>query len=223
MEFLPSPLAWALPVAALLLLSWLWMRVRGRRRNRRSVQREDLDTVTAWPPQAVRVLTVAERQAYELLRRALPGYVVLAQVPLSRFLRVPTRNSYTEWVQRVGLLNADLLLCDAGSRVLIVIDVRTRQETPRAQHRHARMVRVLQAAGVRVLTWYEDALPTLNEVRNTLTPLVADGSPSRPMPLATPSLEQALAAGDAASRAAAADEPVPSAFFEDCEPEIGRR
>ena len=152
MEFLSPPANWALPATALLLLAWLWMRLRHRRLRRRTPATEYLDTVAAWPPQAVRVLTVAERQAYELLRRALPGYLVLAQVPLSRFLRVPTRNSYIDWVQRVGLLSADLLLCDAASRVLVVIDIRAQQETPRAQRRHARMVRVLQAAGVRVVT-----------------------------------------------------------------------
>jgi hypothetical protein len=60
------------------------------------------------------VLTIGERRAYELLRTALPGFLVLAQVPLGRFLRVPTRHSHAEWMQRVGSLSADLLVCNAG-------------------------------------------------------------------------------------------------------------
>jgi Protein of unknown function (DUF2726) len=228
MEFLPPQAAWALPTTVLLLLTLLWMRVRGRARQKQLERdsRDHLDTVAAWPPQAVRVLTISERQAYDLLRRALPGFLVLAQVPLSRFLRVPTRNSYTDWIQRVGLISADLLLCDSGSRVLAVIDVRAVGETPRAGRRHQRMVRVLQAAGIRVITWQEGHLPSLAEARAALAPLVGVqdlarfDSGSRPMSLdPSASLTGLLEAGDRAAMQAAddANEPVPSAFFEDCE------
>jgi hypothetical protein len=229
MNLLPSYSAWALPALILLLLSWATMRLRVRQRRNHPPATEALDTVAAWPPQAVRVLTVSERQAYELLRRALPGYLVLAQVPLSRFISVPRRHSHVDWVQRVGLLSADLLLCDAGSRVLVVIDVRTAGETTRAQRRHQRMQRVLQAAGVHVLTWYEGELPALQEVRAVLTPLVGGALPaqaethSRPMPLQAPAaLAAVLAAGDAAAgrwttMPDESYEPVPSAFFEDAQ------
>ena len=77
-----------------------------------------------WPPEAARVMTTPERKAYEITRRALPQQMVLSQVPLSRFLRVPTRHSYSQWVSRVGCLNADLVVCDQGSHVLAVIDIR---------------------------------------------------------------------------------------------------
>lgn len=235
MDLLPPLASWALPATALLLLSWLALRWRGRHARHPAADREALDTLAAWPPQAVRVLTVAERQAYDLLRRALPGYLVLAQVPLSRFIRVPRRNSYTDWVQRVGLLNVDLLLCDAGSRVLVAIDIRLGDETPGAKRRHASMARVLRETGIPVLTWYDGELPSLTEVRNLLTPLLGApppavvDTPSRPMPLAPVGEDwrRALAAGDAtAQRAAAAEEaqePVPSAFFEDCVAPIARR
>lgn len=240
MDFLPPHSIWALPLLLLLLISWALLRLRLSQRSRRSqVQRghhpavQALDTVIDWPPQAVRVLTVSERQAYELLRRALPGYLVLAQVPLSRFISVPRRHSYIDWVQRVGLLSADLLLCDAGSRVLVAIDIRSPGETPRAQRRHRRMQRVLQAADVHVLTWYEGELPTLVDARQQLTPLVGgaatsgERATSRLMPLQPgQTLAAALAAGDAAAtqwNAEDADEPVPSAFFEDAELAPGRR
>jgi hypothetical protein len=122
MDFsIPASTPWPPPPALLLTCS----SVRRRGRSGSPAQgRDALDTVQDWPPEPARVMTVQERQAYELLRRALPGYMVLAQVPLSRFVRVPTRHSYTEWLQRVGTLSADLLVCDTGSRVLAVIDVR---------------------------------------------------------------------------------------------------
>jgi hypothetical protein len=157
-------------LAAVLLLVTLGVTMRAARQRRQRAapaRREALDTVEAWPPEAVRVLTVSEREAYELLKRALPGFMVLAQVPLARFLRVPTRHSYADWMQRVGSLSADLVLCDSGSRVLAVIDVRAVQESERSRRRHERMARVLKAAGIRVHVWREGALPTLAAVRSS--------------------------------------------------------
>jgi hypothetical protein len=219
----------ALAMAVLLLLTLLGMRRRQRQETRgRSPAREALDTVQAWPPESSRVMSVAERQGYDLLRRALPGFLVLAQVPLARFLRVPTRHSYTDWMQRVGSLNADLLLCDSGSRVLAVIDIRAPHETERSRRRHERLARVLKAAGVRVHVWREDDLPSLAAVRSALGADLLPAAepvkptPSRPMPLIpVPDIEEVLAAGDHLAYDAA-HEPVPSAFFDDLDSERGQ-
>ncbi len=228
MDFFSPTAAFALPAAGLLLLTWLGMRLRQRQHQRRGAAREALDTVASWPPEAARVLTIDERQAYDLLRRAMPGFLVLAQVPLSRFIRVPARHSYTDWLQRVGSLSADLLLCDSGSRVLAVIDIRAVEESARGRRRHERMARVLGSAGVRVHTWREGNLPAVAEVRHALTPLVgpvsasAKSNSSGAMPLIpVPEMAEILAEGDRAALEAAWDpamEPVPSAFFEDLEP-----
>ena len=217
----------ALVAAAALLLALYFVRRHGRQGAARGV-REALDTVQDWPPEAARVMTVQERQSYELLRRALPGYMVLAQVPLSRFLRVPTRHSYTEWLQRVGSLSADLAVCDTGSRVLAVIDVRATDETERSRRRHERLARVLRAAGIRVHVWREGHLPSPAEVRTALAhdlvrgsgPMQPVAATSRPMPLIPvpemQELDAMLAEGDdAAALRDGEHEPVPSGFFED--------
>jgi hypothetical protein len=223
MELFPSTVTWALPLVALLLLSLWVLRVRQRGLQRKSQVIEHLDTVADWPPEAARVMTIDERHAYELLRRAMPGFMVLAQVPLSRFLRVPLRRSYTEWMQRVGSLSADLVLCDAGSRVLAVIDIRPQDETSRSQRRHERMARVLRAAGVHVSVWREGALPTAMALRTEFAAVLRRNSAkpvaSRPMPLIpVAEMEEVLAEGDRLA-ADQAHEPVPSAFFDDMEAE----
>ncbi len=205
--------------------AWVWRQTRNERRA--SPGADAVDTLIGWPPESVRVLTITERQAYDLLRRALPGFLVMAQVPLARFIRVPTRHSYVQWLQRVGSLSADLLLCDAGSRVLAVVDIRPVQESDRAKRRHERMARVLRAAGIAVVVWREDGLPSVGETRSAFASLLGA---ERGAPAADPTaaakatsgttaagLADALAAGDHAAQAAADDgrEPVPSAFFDD--------
>ncbi|MFN9744980.1 MAG: DUF2726 domain-containing protein [Betaproteobacteria bacterium] len=221
---------YAAPLTILLLLAWLVLRLRSARRAQAPIQQEELDTVADWPPEAARVLSITERQALELLKRAMPGYLVLGQVPLSRFLRVPARHSYSMWLQRVGSLSADLLICDGGSRVLAVIDIRTTQESARSRRRHERMARVLRAARIRVHEWREGELPSVAEVRQAMAHVLQPASPgiasqpgsSRPMPLIPlPDIQEVLSAGDRAAAEAAFDqalEPVPSGFYEDNEP-----
>ena len=219
----------ALSAAAIIMLMLLVMHLRQRSAgSRRTARKEALDTVVGWQPEAARVLTSAELGAMALLSEAAPGHLVLAQVPLSRFLRVPMRNSYTDWLSRVGNLNADLLLCDAQSRVMAVIDVRAPQESERSKRRHERMVRVLRAAGIPVHIWRQDKLPTVADVRAQLDGVLSArdararamagsvGTNSRPMPLIpVPDMTELLAEGDARAEMAELQEPVASGFFDD--------
>jgi hypothetical protein len=224
MELLSPIGSFALPATLALILTWVLVRV--RQRSSRSDLRDTIDTVVGWPPEAARVLTIDERHAYDLLKRAMPGFLILAQVPLSRFLRVPMRHSYSDWLQRVGSLNADLVLCDSGSRVLAVIDIRQVDESARSRRRHERMARVLRAANVYVYTWREGELPTSQQVRAALAPLlgpaasgIKSATPSKPMPLIpVAEMEEILADGDRLAEENEALEPVNSGFFDDFEP-----
>lgn len=221
--FTDSLSAFALAAVLALLITYALMRRRPSKSRTRGTARNDaLDTVADWPPEAARVMTTPERKAYEITRRALPQQMVLSQVPLSRFLRVPTRHSYSQWVSRVGCLNADLVVCDQGSHVIAVIDIRPAQQSSRARQRHERMSRVLRAAHVNVLTWSEAALPSVAEVRTQMAPLLQDGAQgsmnlggSRPMPLIpVAEMEEILARGDALAQDVAM-EPVSSTLFDD--------
>jgi Protein of unknown function (DUF2726) len=221
MNILDPLSAAALVTAGLLMLSLMAVRRRQREANQRTARRDALDTVAGWPPEAARVLSTTERQAFELLKRSLPGFMVLAQVPLSRFVRVPMRHSYADWMNRVGQLSADLVVCDIGSRVLAVIDIRSAEETVRSRRRHERMTRVLRAAGIQVHTWREGDLPAASEVRSVIGAVLVDNAPrptnSRPMPLIpVADIEEILAEGDAMDFGNGM-EPVASAFFDEIE------
>ena len=186
-------------------------------------QDEALDTLAAWPPEAARVMTLAERRAYQLLVNALPhDHIVLAQVPLARFLRVPTRHSYREWIRRVGRLNADLLVCGSSAQVLAVVNIRPAQgrDSDRGRQRHDRMDRVLRKAGIRVLIWDEDALPRPEQVLEMALGPRPVGAPAT---ASVPPEGARLGAGTAASTQAEPaleaegqdTEPVPSTFYDD--------
>jgi hypothetical protein len=228
MELLGQPLLIAGASAAVAALStWSLMRRLRPITPPPPKLEEGLDTIQAWPPQAVRVMTLGERQAYEVLKRALPGHVVLSQVPLSRFISVPTRNPYNLWLQRAGRLAVDLLVCDFSSRAVAAVEVRTTDESARSARRHQRLVEVLRAAGVKVLEWDEDNLPEVHEARELFipkkeareTPAKIDSGGRRLIPVAD--ISEVLADGDATDYGQL--EPVPSAFYDDLDdPRVAR-
>ena len=171
------------------------------RDKRHDAGSDNLDTLTAWPPRVTRVLSNAERQTYDLLRHALPGCMILAQVPLQRFIKVPTRNSYAEWLRRVGQLNADFVVCDSHSQVMTVVEVEAEDDDPssRTRRRRERMLRVLKSAQVPVHVWRASALPSVGAIREAILPKAE-----------VPELSDAVVAPGAPMR-----EPPPSTWFDD--------
>jgi hypothetical protein len=113
---------------ALLAAWWMWRSRRSPSGGNRNA--EAIDTLAGWPPGATRLLTKSEQEAYDLLRTALPTNMVLAQVPLHRFIKVPARNSYSEWMRRVGRQHVDLVVCDRHSQVLAAVEVVTEDPAP---------------------------------------------------------------------------------------------
>ena len=220
MQLLDLTSTTSLLISTLLLLSVLWSRRREAGAQRAAKRVEFLDTVVAWPPQAVRVMTLPERQSFELLRRAVPrNHMVLAQVPLSRFISVPTANPHIQWLNRAGRLSVDLLVCDSSSRVVAAIEVRTSDESKRSLHRHERLAKVLKAANVPVHVWLEAALPTLRDVRQLFLASTRDEASALPDSddrrlLPQPEIHEVLADGDE-YHLNHRHEPVSSGFFDD--------
>ena len=219
MPAVDSSFALALVAALMLLL----LASHRRRISGRRAKKIAESAPTRFVAQAVRVLSVAERQAHTLLRQAMPGYLVLAQVPVTRFLRVDP--SQPQWVQQANGLSADLLLCDSGSRVLAVVSVRSVLASEGSRRRHDKLMRLLRDSGVKVLSWNEDALPDVAMIRAQIVPMLVGNAatrpsgavPSRAMPLIP--VAEILAEGDGAHDDASM-EPVPSALFDEFEPDL---
>src|SRR5450631_3273607 len=152
-----------------LLLVWLWLRRRVSDAFDPAAA-DRIDTVVGWPPKATRVLNTRELQAFASLSRGLPEYMILAQVPLSRFVSVPKRNSYADWLRRIGYQCVDFVVCDASAQVIAVVDLQTDQFSDRAQKRLQRMTRTLEAAQIPMHLWRADRLPSPEEVRRKLLP-----------------------------------------------------
>jgi hypothetical protein len=204
-----------LALACALPLVW-WLARRTGPPERKELPAERMDTLAAWPPEPTRVLRSSERIAFSTLKLALPGYMILAQVPIARFLNVPKRNSYAEWMRRLGSQCVDFVVCDVTSQVIAVVEIRPPNEQigEKLRARLDRVERALGAAGIPVHVWNEERLPTIEAAREKLLPR----TPAVPVHLAprtAPELSTAgtiaasavMAAGDAAVAAAPAADP----------------
>jgi hypothetical protein len=152
-------------------LVW-WLARRTGPSERPEMPAERMDTLAAWPPEATRVLRSSERIAFSTLKLALPGYMILAQVPMARFLTVPKRNSYAEWMRRLGNQCVDFVICDVTSQVISVVEVRPPldQMNERLRGRLDRVDKVLAAANIPVHVWNEERLPSIEVARDRLLP-----------------------------------------------------
>ncbi|HWI12319.1 MAG TPA: DUF2726 domain-containing protein [Burkholderiaceae bacterium] len=215
-------------LAVVLLLAWWWLRQRGAADPGSGKTADRLDTVTGWPPQPTRVLSTQERLAFGTLTRALPEYMILAQVPLARFINVPRRNSYADWLRRIGNQCADFVVCDMAAQVIAVVEVQVPQAGERAQKRLTRMQRTLKAAKVPLFLWTENAIPAADAAREQILPKPEAPAVGAPAPAAAPAVAPATkpaAAGpnpfDETDRDSTQDEmiellePPPSTWYDD--------
>lgn len=218
-----SQIAGALLLIAVLASILVWRLCRHPAPHRSGARQPDeLDLLEAWPPQATDVLTAVEQQAYEVLREALPVHMILAQVPLKRFIKVPTRNSYAEWLRRVGNQSVDFLICDRRARVVAAVDLCSDDAklNDRARRRQVRMLNVMKEARIPVHVWPAGSLPSVDRVRDILAPPASQTMEQTPrMPnrrAASPSVQFLDSAiNSSANEITSTFEPPPSTWFDD--------
>jgi hypothetical protein len=147
----------------------LWQRLRGRASG---PAQSDADTVMAWPPRPARLLSGDERLVHPALEGALhvqhPQGFVFAHVPLSRLVRVPARRSHKDWLARTAHVSADFVLCDASSRPLVVVMLTRETDSDGRQRRRERVLRICEAAGIRLLEWPAGWKPEPRTLRELL-------------------------------------------------------
>jgi len=167
-----NPLLIALALLLVVLLAWWFLRKKAPGAKPAEEEADRLDTLAAWPPQATRVLTSQERTLHSTLVRALPDHVVLSQVPLSRFIKVPKRHSYAEWLRRLGYQSVDFVVCDMSSHVVAAIELQPTANdlNERARKRLKRIQRTLKAAEIPLFIWSEANLPTADAARAAILP-----------------------------------------------------
>jgi len=113
-----------------------------------------------------------ERVLYERLRAALPDLVVLAQVQLSRVI-TPVSQGHAP-LNKIIRKSLDFVICDPSFAPLIAIEVNDRShEAPDRIAADADKAAALRSAGIPLVKWEARKLPNVDEIRATVSDLMA--------------------------------------------------
>ena len=141
------------------LFASMFLRVLARQRHQERV----------WPFSSQVPLSKAEQVLYHRLVQTLPDLVVLAQVPLTRFLRLKMGQRWREWQARIDHETIDYLICDRDFAIIVAIalDDRSRDRVSRDKADIVKN-RALAAAHLPLVRWHAAALPTAETIRLTI-------------------------------------------------------
>jgi hypothetical protein len=123
----------------------------------------------AWPFYVKRPLSQPEQVLYHRLVCALPDYIVLAQVQVSRVLGVKQGAKFHEWNNRINRLSYDFVICSKDSTVIaaIELDDKTHESDDRAST-DQRKNKASADAGLRLVRWHVQSLPSEEVIRQEL-------------------------------------------------------
>jgi hypothetical protein len=128
-------------------------------------------------PTLIRLLRASHLHSHGVLRQAAPELLVLSQVPLAQFVRMPHRTlARFQWTQE-STPCADFVLCSDNGVVLAVVDLmggpglEHRALQKRAVARRQALRTLLSEMGVPLLTWAVRSEPEVQALRKHLRSL----------------------------------------------------
>jgi hypothetical protein len=123
-----------------------------------------------WPLEPKRhLLTERERELFQRLRAALPGYVVLAQVQVIQLMAFE-RGRWTQGIfNRICQLSVDFVILRADTSIVaaIELDDATHERTDR-RDADARKTHALRSAGIQLVRWNVKTLPDVSAIAAAL-------------------------------------------------------
>jgi hypothetical protein len=118
-----------------------------------------------WPYRIRPPLMPPEQALFLRLQEAFPGFVVLAQVRLSRLLSTGARADSARWKEYISRMSVDYVICTPDFKILGVVELETAQ--PGTEQRVADLVkaRALQDARVPLVRWeLADGVPDVARI-----------------------------------------------------------
>ncbi|MDR0440708.1 MAG: DUF2726 domain-containing protein [Candidatus Accumulibacter sp.] len=119
------------------------------------------------------VLSQPEKILYHRLVEALPEYVVLAQVQLSRVLLIKgvRGGDYQSWLNKIDRMSLDYLLCRPDFAVVAAIELDdSSHDRKKNQLRDAKKNKALADAGIKLIRWHVRRMPDAVSIRQEFFP-----------------------------------------------------
>jgi very-short-patch-repair endonuclease len=127
------------------------------------------DNDKKWPYYPKFVLTQPEQVLYHRLTSALPDYLVLSQVQVSRVLGVKKGVHFGTWNNRINRLSYDFVICNKDSSVVAAIELDDSSHSSQQRIRtDAKKDKATADAGIRLIRWHISNLPDEQTIQNAI-------------------------------------------------------
>lgn len=132
-------------------------------------KRSHIEAEGKWPLYPYYAMTRNEQALYWHLVKALPDYIVLAQVQASRVIRVKKGENQQSYLNRFNRMSYDFLICHKNSYPLAVIELDdgSHQQAKRIESDN-RKNKVLADAGIPLLRWEKNTIPNQETILATI-------------------------------------------------------
>lgn len=131
-----------------------------------TIMRTTMGTVAEperFPFEQTRPLSEREQVLYWRLRKVLPDQMVLAQVAVSRILRVEKGHDFRAWLNRISRMSVDFMVCLPDGTIVAAIELDdASHDIDERLLADAKKSKALESAGIKLLRFRE--IPTEQEL-----------------------------------------------------------
>jgi len=162
-----------------------------------------------WPFEKRKLITATETVLFERLRQALPDHYIFTQVQLSQLVAIKKGHSFKMWFSRISQMSVDFVIADEFLNTVAAVELDDKSHYS-DEDRHkadAKKDKVLTAAGIRVVRWRCEIMPSVEQIALTFPECKRAPEPQTPRAVPTPTIEPVMQ---------------PSSISERIEPTFGR-
>lgn len=122
-----------------------------------------------WPFQKRKLITATETVLFERLRQALPDHYIFTQVQLSQLVAIKKGHSFKLWFSRISQMSVDFVIADEFLNTIAAVELDDKSHyTDEDRHKaDAKKDKVLTAAGIRVVRWRCEIMPSVEQIALT--------------------------------------------------------
>jgi len=147
-----------------------------------------------WPFQKRKLITATETVLFERLRQALPDHYIFTQVQLAQLVAIKKGHSFKMWFSRISQMSVDFVIADEFLNTIAAVELDDKSHYS-DEDRHkadAKKDKVLTAAGIRVVRWRCEIMPSVEQIALTFPECKRSPEPQTPRAVPTPTIEPVM-------------------------------
>ena len=147
-----------------------------------------------WPFQKRKLITATETVLFERLRQALPDHYIFTQVQLSQLVAIKKGHSFKMWFSRISQMSVDFVIADEFLNTVAAVELDDKSHYS-DEDRHkadAKKDKVLTAAGIRVVRWRCEIMPSVEQIALTFPECKRAPEPQPQRAVPTPAAEPVI-------------------------------